>query len=181
MNRDANIPGFVQVGHVVRSHGLEGELKVFFDVSDPQELENLNLVYFRNDRGDFYPARISAIRVEGKGNKISFFVQFEHIADRTKAEALKNHGIFLEAEDAAPFINAEGETDESDSLLDHEVFDDDNEPIGLVIDVMNNPAHPILVVATTSGSRLIPYIDHFVRDTNNGNIYCQNLDELEGI
>lgn len=179
MNQDANTPGFVQVGHVIRSHGLEGELKVFFDVSDPQEVETLDLVYLRNDRGDFYPARITDMRVEGKRNNISFFVQFDHIADRTGAEALKDEGIFLEVEEADPFFSVDSETD--DSLIDHEVFDDNDEPIGLVIDVMNNPAHPILVVATTSGSRLIPFVDHFVKDTRNGNIYCQNLDELEGI
>ncbi|MEQ8524304.1 ribosome maturation factor RimM [Gracilimonas sp.] len=178
MNQDANTPGFVQVGHIERSHGLEGEVKVFFDVDDPQKAENLKLVYLRNERGDFYPARIMDLRVEGKRNKISFFVQFDHIADRTGAEALKSKGIFLETDDAEPFVSAEEEPD--DSLVDHEVYDGD-ESIGLVVDVMNNPAHPILVVATTSGSRLIPYIDHFVKDRRDGNIYCQNLDELEGI
>ena len=178
MNQDANTPGFVQVGHVERSHGLEGEVKVFFDVEDPQAVEELKLVYLRNERGDFYPARIMDFRVEGKRNKISFFVQFDHVADRTDAEALKSKGIFLETEDAEPFIDAETESD--DSLIDHEVYDEE-ESIGLVIDVMNNPAHPILVVATTSGSRLIPYIDHFVKARRDGNIYCQNLDELEGI
>lgn len=179
MNRDANIPGFVQVGHVERSHGLEGELKVFFDVSDPQEIENLKLVYLRNDRGDFYPTRITNLRVEGKRNQISFFVQFDHIADRTGAEALKSKGIFLETDEATPFIAPDAETD--NTLVDHEVIDDQGDSIGLVIDVMNNPAHPILVVATTSGSRLIPYIDHFVKETREGSIYCQNLDQLEGV
>lgn len=179
MNRDANTPDFVQVGHIVRSHGLEGELNVFFDVSDPAEVDDLKLVYLRNERGDFYPARITNLRVEGKRNQLSFFVQFDHIADRTAAEALKNHGIFLEAEHASPFIDAEDTG--QDSLIDHEVFDDDDKSIGLVVDVMENPAHPILVVATTSGSRLIPYIDHFVKNTKDGNIWCQNLDELEGI
>jgi 16S rRNA processing protein RimM len=179
MNRDAITPDFVQVGYVERSHGLEGQLKVFFDVDDPQKVENLTLVYLRNDRGDLITARIVDLRVEGKRNQFSFFVQFDHIADRTSAEALKSKGIFLEVDDAETFVEAETISD--DSLIDYEVFDDQDESIGLVIDVMENPAHPILVVATTSGSRLIPYIDYYVRDTRNGNIYCQNLDELEGI
>lgn len=179
MNRDAITPGFAQVGHVEEAHGLDGFLKVFFDVDDPAKIEDLKLVYLRNDRGDFIPARILDFRVEEKRNQFSFFVQFDHIADRTAAEAIKGKGIFLEAEDAEFFIEADAETD--DSLIDYEVFDDKDEPLGLVIDVMENPAHPILVVATTSGSRLIPYIKHFVRDTRDGNIYCQNLDELEGI
>ena len=179
MNRDAIIPGFKKVGYVEEAHGLDGFLKVFFDVDDPEKVEDLELVYLRNERGDFIPARILDLRVEEKRNQFSFFVQFDHIADRTAAEALKSKGIFLEVEDAESFIETEAETDHS--LIDHEVFDDQDESIGLVIDVMENPAHPILVVATTSGSRLIPYIEHFVRDTRDGNIYCQNLDELEGV
>ncbi len=178
MNQDAITPGFMQVGHVERSQGLEGTLRVFFDVDDPKKVEAIKLVYLRNDRGDFYPARITDVRVEGKRNKISFFVQFDHIADRTTAEALKGRGIFLEAEEAEPFLPAPVES--GDSLVDYEVYDEE-ESFGLVIEVMENPAHPILVVATTSGSRLIPYIDHFVKHTRDGNIYCQNLDELEGI
>ncbi|HBQ58900.1 MAG TPA: 16S rRNA processing protein RimM [Balneolaceae bacterium] len=179
MNRDASTPGFAQVGHVEEAHGLDGVLKVFFDVDDPAKVEDLKLVYLRNDRGDFIPARILDLRVEDKRNQFSFFVQFDHIADRTAAEAMKGKGVFLEADKAEFFIEAEPETD--DSLIDHEVLDDNDDPVGLVIDVMENPAQPILVVATTSGSRLIPYIDHFVRETRDGNIYCQNLDELEGI
>lgn len=178
MNQDAITPGFFQVGHVERSHGLEGEVKVFFDVDDPKKVDELKLVYLRNERGDFYPARIIDFRVEGKRNKISFFVKFDHIADRTGAEALKSKGIYLETDEAEPFVHAEAEAD--DSLVDHEVYDG-KDSIGLVVDVMNNPAHPILVVATTSGSRLIPYIDHFVSETREGSIYCQNLDELEGL
>jgi 16S rRNA processing protein RimM len=179
MDRDASTPAFVQIGHIEEAHGLDGFVKVFFDVDDPAKVESIKLVYIRNDRGDFIPARIIDVWVENKRNQFSFFVQFDHIADRTAAEAVKGKSIFLEVEKAEHFIEAEPESD--NALVDHEVIDDSNEPIGLVIDVMENPAHPILVVATTSGSRLIPYIEHFVRDTRDGNIYCQNLDELEGV
>ncbi len=178
MSQDANTPGFIKVGHVERSHGLEGELKVFFDVDDPAKAEDIQLVYLQNNRGDFYPARIVNMRTEGKRNKFSFFVHFDHIADRNEAETLKGQSIFLETEDAEPFVSSNPEAEHP--LIDHEVYDADI-PIGLVVDVMDNPAHPILVVATTSGSRLIPYIDQFVKDRRDGNIYCQNLDLLEGI
>lgn len=178
MNRDANTPGFVQVGHIERSHGLEGEIKVLFENHDPEVVETLNMVYLRNDRGDLIPARILNFRVEGKKNKHSFFVQFDHIADRSSAESLRGKGIFLETEKAQPFIQTD--EDPEQSLIDCEVYDGKHYE-GIVMDVMNNPAHPILVVATETGSRLIPYVDHFVKETRDRNIICQNLDELEGI
>ncbi|SMO63516.1 ribosome maturation factor RimM [Gracilimonas mengyeensis] len=179
MNRDANTPGFVQVGHVVGTHGMDGELAVFFEAGELSDIEQLNLVYLRNERGDFYPARITNLRVEDKNHNISFFVQLDQIADRTAAEAVKNKGLFLETGNATAFLDPEESAE--DSLMDCEVFDEQNEAIGLVVDVLENPAHPILVVATTSGSRLIPFVEHFVQEHRNGNIYCQNLDDLEGI
>ncbi|MEX0608695.1 MAG: ribosome maturation factor RimM [Balneolaceae bacterium] len=178
MNRDANTPGFVQIGRIIRSQGMNGELRVSLEADYNKAVENLQLVYLRNDRGDFYPARISNIRAEGKGNSISFFVQFEHIADRSSAEKLKDHGIFLETKNATDFIQKEPE---KSSYIDHEVFDDQNNAVGLVVDVMENPAHPILVVATTSGTRLIPFVEHYVTKVSDQNIYCQNLEQLEGI
>ncbi|MEX0720529.1 MAG: ribosome maturation factor RimM [Balneolaceae bacterium] len=177
MNRDANTPGFVQIGQIIRPQGMSGEVKAVFEAEAAGSVEELDLVYLRNERGDFYPARISKLRVEGKGKNISFFVQFEHIADRNSAEALKNRGLFLETRNAPGFITAPKEN----SLMDHEVIDEHNASVGLVVDVMDNPAHPILVVATTSGTRLIPFVDHYVTEVSDQNIYCQNLDQLEGV
>ena len=180
MTQDANTSPFVQIGHIVRSQGLKGELKVLFDSESPENIEQLSMVYLRNDRGDFYPCRIASLRVEGKGNKISFFVQFDHIADRTSAEALKNRALFVEQKVASALFN---ESDEEDTLLDYEVLNDQNESIGLVIDFMDSGAQIVLTVATTSGSLLIPLVDEFVVKVNHETkvIRCHNLEILEGL
>ena len=180
MIQEANTPPFVQVGHIVRSQGLKGELKVLFETESPEIVGQLSMVYLRNERGDFYPCRIANLRVEGKGNKISFFVQFDHIADRTSAEALKNRALFVEQQIASALFS---ETDEEDTLLDYEVLNDQNESIGLVIDVMDSGAQILLTVATTSGSLLIPFVDEYVVEVNHEMkmVRCQNLKQLEGL
>ena len=96
MIEGANTSPFTQIAHIARSQGLKGELKVLFEIDSVEAIEQILVVYLRSDRGDFYPCRIANLRVEGKGNKISFFVQFENIADRTSAEALKNKAVFIE-------------------------------------------------------------------------------------
>lgn len=169
--------GFTQIGFILQSHGLDGELKVSFETDSPEAVEDLKLVYLRNDRGDFYPARITDTRPDDKRDSFTFFVQFDHIADRTAAEDLKNKALFLETKDAEAFIGGQAE----DELIDCEIRNEDDEYIGLVTDLMENPAHPILVVATTSGSLLIPCVDHYVTDVRDQVIYCQNLDQLEGL
>ncbi len=181
MNQAANTSNpFSQIGIIVRSQGLKGEFKVSFETDNPQLVEELKMVYLRNDRGDFYPCRITNIRVEGKGNKQSFFVQFDHIADRNSAESLKNRVIFLETDKASAFFE---ESEDQDSLIDFEVMGDSGESLGLVIDEMDNGAHLIIVVATTSGSFMIPVVDEYILniDTNNKSIYCQNLNLLEDL
>lgn len=178
MPEDANTPGLIQIGRIQRLHGLEGELIIHIDDEFLGIVDEIEIVYLRNERGDFYPARISELREEGKRSINSFFVQFEHIADRNSAERLKGHGLYLEN-------SAVSELEQTHipehKLLDHEVLDEDNNTIGLVVDVMDNPAHPILVVATTSGTLLIPYVEQYVTDVRDQNIYCQNLDQLEGL
>lgn len=180
MIQDANTSPFVQVGHIVRSQGLKGELKVLFETESPEIVEHLSMVYLQNERGDFYPCRIANLRVEGKGNKISFFVQFDHIADRTSAEALKNRALFVDLKVAETLFNNDHE---EDTLLDYEVLNNRNEHIGLVIDFMDSGAQTVLTVATTSGSLLIPLVDEFVVEVNHETkvIRCQNLEILEGL
>lgn len=181
MDQAANTSNpFTQIGIIIRSQGLKGECKVSFETGDTHLVEELQMVYLRNDRGDFYPCRISNIRVEGKGNKQSFFVQFDHIADRNSAESLKNRAVFIETDKAAAFFD---EPEDQDSLIDFEVFDNSDESLGLVIDEMDNGAHLIIVVATSSGSLMIPVVEEYVLNIDNENrsIYCQNLNLLEDL
>ena len=180
MNQGANTSPFTQIGHIARSHGLNGELKINFETENPEALESLEMVYLRNDRGDFYPCRISNLRVEGKGNSISFFVQFDHIADRNAAELLSKRALFIETEKADALLQ---ESPADDDLMDFEVLDENSNSIGLVIDYMDSGAQVVITVATTSGSLLIPVVDEYVLeiDENQRTIQCQNLNLLEDL
>ena len=180
MNQDANTNPFTQIGLIARSHGLKGELKVLFENEDPIALEELNMVYLRNERGDYFPARVREIRCQEKGNKFSFFVQFEHIADRASAEALRNRGIFLETEKAEEFLTA---YEPEDSVLNYDVYDSNNQHFGIITDILENLAQDTLVIAGKSGTILVPFVDQFVVsiDDENEAVICQNLDLLEGL
>jgi len=180
MNQEANIQPFTIIGRVDRSHGLHGEVKVIFEFDNPEILDDVVVVYLRNDRGDYFPARISEIRTEEKGNVVSFFVQFEHIADRSAAEGLKNSGVYLETDTAKRLIPDE---DEVESLLHYDVYDTDGEHIGVVMDIINNSMQTILSISTTSGSVLVPLVPQYVVEENFEEefIICQNLEELGGL
>lgn len=177
MNQDANTQPFTLIGRVDRSHGLYGEVKIIFEFDEPEILQDIIVVYLRNERGDYFPARISEIRTEEKGKVISFFVQFEHIADRTAAERLKNSGVYLETEIANKLIPDDIEVT---SLLHYDVYDTDGEHIGVVMDIITNSMQSILNVSSNSGSLLIPYVNHYVVEENHKeeSVICQNLNNL---
>ncbi len=167
---------FVEVGRIIRSHGLDGELKVEFEYNNEEALSQITMMYLRNERGDFFPARVKNTRVEGKGNKLSFFVQFEHIADRTSADALKNRALFLEPELAGLFL-----AEEEISYLHFDVYDEQDQHVGIVTDVLESPAQLTLVVASPDcGNLLVPFVDQYIKevDEENERMSCRNLELL---
>lgn len=178
MNQEANTQPFTKIGQIARSHGLKGELKVDLDFNDPEFLNEVTLVYLQNDRGDYFPARVSGFRVEKKGSNNSFFVQFDHIADRSAAEALRGRRIFAETSLAETIL-----TDESEelSLVDFRIIDEHENEIGFVLDVMDIPGNNLISVSTGRFELLIPLVDEYVNsiDWDDQTIYCQHLNRLE--
>lgn len=177
MNQEANILPFTLVGRVDRSHGLDGEVKIIFEFDNPEILNEITVVYLRNERGDYFPARIKDVRTEEKRNEISFFVHFEHIADRTAAEELKNSGVYLETDLANTLIP---DVEETNSLLHFDVYNTNGEHIGIVMDIIENSMQSILNVSSNNGSLLIPNVSHYVVKENfeEESVICQNLEEL---
>tara|TARA_R110002124_G_scaffold287339_1_gene473408 strand:- start:7046 stop:7588 length:543 start_codon:yes stop_codon:yes gene_type:complete len=180
MNQDANIQPFTLIGRVDRSHGLHGEVKIIFEFDNLENLKEIAVVYLRNDRGDYFPARISEIRTEEKRNEISFFVQFEHIADRSAAEGLKNSGVYLETDLAEKLIPKK---EEASGVLHFDVYDTEGEHVGVVMNIIANAMQSILNVSTSSGTLLIPHVPQYVVEENfeEESIICQNLEELGGL
>lgn len=168
---------FFEVGHIARSHGLKGEVKIDFILDDPSLIQSLNLVYLKNVRGDFEPTRIADIREESRGQHITFFVKFEHIVDRSSADALKNASLYIEQSQAGDWKNYEKEG----SLDGYQVFDESGNPIGVVSDVLETAAHPILVIDQDTDSLMVPFVDEFIVSVDDENecITCQNLDQFE--
>lgn len=165
------------IGHIVRSHGVHGEVVINPEFETPQLFENIDLVRIENTRGDLVPARIESVRVQDKKNRLSFFVKFEHVTDRTGAEEIKNSAVYANRDEV------EGLTDLTDELIDLSSFDvvSNGKKYGTVEMVMDNPAHPILKVVTEDREQLlIPVVDEYVIafDEENHVIECQNLDQL---
>jgi len=172
---------FTEIGRVVRPQGLHGEVKISLTHANPEFITENSLVYLRNPRGDFLPARIALVRPEKPERNNSFFVQFEHIDDRSSAEKIVSSGIFVDAK-IGPSLKEETDAD-SQNYTNYNVFDESGAEIGFVTDVIYTPAHPVLIIQKDSGQLMVPAVDEFIQETNQKSrtIYCKNLDQFDGV
>lgn len=181
MKKGAGTPPFTQIGFIAQSHGLKGGLRIVFEDSFVHTAENLELVYLRSERGDYFPARIAEIQRQEKGNNFLFFVHFDHIADKTAADSLRNRAVYLRTEEAEMLSEESG--DDVQSVVHFDVYDHKNEYYGVITDVLEHPAQDVLVIAGKNGEVLVPAVDFYVLriDEEQEAVFCQNLNLLEDI
>ena len=169
---------FVEIGRVGRPRGLEGVVRFMPNDNFVDDLfDRADLFYMKNERTDLVPSRIDSVHVETKRNQQTFFVKFDMIADRTDAETAQNKAVFLKADVFDEVVDVD--TDEDESFIGYTI-QYDGEEFGKVLDVILNPAHPILEVKHGAGTILIPMVDEYVDETDldKGIISCINLDQL---
>lgn len=171
---------YLMIGHIARSHGVKGDVLLISEVYAPQLFDEIDLVHIQNTRGDLVPARIESFRVQEKNNRLSFFVKFEHISDRNQAEELKSCLVYVLREKAETLVDG----DETIDYTEFEVLDDQDNNIGVITSIIENPAHPILEVITNDQEKLlIPFVDEYILsvDEDHSIIYCQNLEQLTNL
>lgn len=166
---------FAEIGRIGRPKGLDGLVRFM-----PNELFNAgifdqtDLFYIRNERSDLIPIRMEEFQTDSKKHQLSFFVKFDMITNRSEAEASMNKAIFSEKALISKFLQPEMD---EESLIGYTLYWDGVE-FGSILDVLENPAHPILEVKHDVGTVLIPQVDEFIErvDHHEKVIHGKNLD-----
>jgi 16S rRNA processing protein RimM len=149
----------LEVGRVVKPHGLQGEVVVVAITNRPE----------RFDAG----ARLWVDGVErailsSRPHQDRWLLRFDEVPDRTAAEGLR--GAVLTAE---PLDEAPGGEVWVHEVVGAEVVDRAGAPIGVVTSVEANPAHDLLVL---EGGTLVPMV--FVVEQHPGRVVVDLPDGL---
>ncbi|SMO36543.1 ribosome maturation factor RimM [Fodinibius sediminis] len=166
-----------KIGYIARSHGVGGDVLMISEIYAPTLFDSLDLVWIENARGDLVPARIESVRVQEKNNRLSFFVKFEHVTDRTQADALKQFSVYARHDQVDHLLQQE---DETMDMTSYEIWVDHTR-VGSVEEVIPNPAHPILRIRMHDQQQLlVPLVEEYVTavDEERQQIQCQNLEQL---
>lgn len=148
----------IVIGKIVGSFGIKGEMKIYPLTNDWSILERFKrFFYLKNDK--LIDLKVESLRVQNK-TIVAKIVGFSRIED---VEALKNIELLVYKKDLPDLSSDEYYVYE---LIGMDVFTDDKEPLGKIIDVMETGAHNIYVVSDGVKEVLLPSIDQVVLERN---------------
>lgn len=146
----------LQVGVITSPHGVRGEAKVYPTTDDPQRFKKLKQVYL--DRGN----GMERLHITGvKFLKQMVILKFAEFDTPEQIDLLRKKSILVAREDAVPLGADEYFIAD---LIGMQVFTEDGEKFGEIIDVMETGANDVYVVDSVScGQVLIPAIKECIR------------------
>ncbi|MFH1834083.1 MAG: ribosome maturation factor RimM [bacterium] len=153
-------PEWIEVGRVSRPHGVRGELRVRPDSDNPERFAPGSTLHARSERpgmvGSRPDERIPLIVETVRGDGSFPIVGFQGVLERDAAQALC--GYVLEVRSSELPELGEDEYYPFD-LVGLEARDTGGRVVGRVTDVVESPAHALLVISDGSAQEImIPFV-----------------------
>lgn len=145
----------LEVGKIINTHGLKGEVKIATWTDSPDVFEDIEYVIIKSKKGDI-TLNVAGVKYQ-KNNIIVKFRELERIED---AEPLKNSVLYVPREMLGEL--PEGVYYIAD-LIGLEVFDDEGHKIGVIADVFSTGANDVYDIKREGQKNLLlPAIDDVV-------------------
>ena len=147
----------LEVGQIVNTFGIKGEVKVTPFTNDMKRFDDLKKVYVTSKK-DSKLYKVESVRY----HKNMVLLKLEGIHNPEDAEMLKNSYLEIDREDAIPL--EEGTYFIAD-LIGLEVYSDEGNLLGKVEDIYNTGSNDIYVVKDELGKQiLLPGIKDVIKD-----------------
>ncbi|BDF67935.1 ribosome maturation factor RimM [Oscillospiraceae bacterium] len=145
---------FLEVGEIVNTHGIKGEVKIMPWADSPEFLCQFDTLYL-----DGKPVRLRSVRT----NKTLVLASLEGVDTVEAAMRLKGKVLSI---DRTGVVLPEGRHFLAD-LMGLTVLDAaTGEELGVIQDILTPPAHEVYVVGGKGKEYMIPAVDAFLAETN---------------
>lgn len=153
---------YVNVGKIVNTHGIKGEVRVISDTDFPEERyqPGAELIWLGNDESD----RLTLTVASHRQHKQFDLVKFESYPTINEAESLVGGTLNVTEADLA--------TLDDDTFYWHDIvgltaYDEAGTEIGQVKEILSSGANDVWVISRRGQKDLLlPYIDEVVKDVN---------------
>lgn len=144
----------IRTAKIINTRGLKGECKLYSYTDDPAHRFKPGRVLYL-DEGKKHSLKVLRYS-ESKG---FIYVFFQDVDSIEKAELLKGKSLYIPVEDLP-----EPEEDEFyyHELMDCEVFNEEKEYLGKVVDILETGPSLVLRVQSESENFLLPFVNQFV-------------------
>ena len=149
--------GLLEVGQVVNSYGIKGYLKVVPLVDKKEQFESLKKVYIENKKS-FQTLRIQDV----KYSKNLVLLKIEGIDTIEQALVLKNTYLLADRKDIPLEEGAHFIVD----LIGIEVWTDEGENLGTLMEVLQPGANDVYVIKKEEKEILLPAIPEVIKQVN---------------
>ncbi|MGV3505183.1 MAG: ribosome maturation factor RimM [Adhaeribacter sp.] len=150
-----NIDACYQLGYIVRTHGVKGQVVAFFDVDYPEDYEELESVFLLLG-GKLVPFFIDSLELQPDGRII---IRFEDVASIAEAEKLKGTPLYLP-------LNNLPELGEDQfyyhEVIGYQVVDQTLGELGIIKDVYEMPHQDLMGMEYKGVEVLIPLQDELI-------------------
>lgn len=164
---------YLEIGQIVNTNGLKGILKVKPFTDDITRFEKLKTIYIQK-ANELIEFKIEKVRY----SKNMVLLKLEGIDDINEAEKYRNFYIKIDRKDA---IELEENSYFIIDIIGSEVFTDENNLLGKVIDILQTGSNDVYVVKDDKGKEiLLPAIEDVIKDVDikNKKIIVHLLDGL---
>lgn len=159
----------IEIGQIVNTHGIKGEIKVMPLCDDISMLLDFKEVYLDNQKIAVKSARIH------KNTALLFLENFNTIND---SEKLKNKFLYVDKS----LIKLDENSNFIVDIIGCSVFDKTtNSVLGIITDILTPPSHDIYVIETSELKQiLIPVVPQFVInvDTDGKKVIVKTIDGM---
>lgn len=144
-----------KIGRLQKSHGIKGEITLFFDESAYADIETE--FYFLDIESIFVPFLIEEITITGE---TAGRVKFEDIDDETSASRFSNIEIYIRRDDLPEL--ADSTAAGWNYLVGFSVFDQNNSELGTIDHVDTSTINNLFILKNGDDELLIPATEDFI-------------------
>lgn len=147
---------FKRIGYVGKPVGLKGMFLLYDICIDADTIRSLKYIYIGH--GDAPDDVMELEETSRQGDRIG--LKLAGISSRKEAESRLHAAVFASLSELGDTAE---DTEENVPLIGFDVLAKEG-PVGVVTEILDSPAHPILVIRRTDGGELLlPQVDEFVR------------------
>ena len=145
----------IPLGKIIKPHGVKGELKVFLYNDRSSTLKEGLYIWFKLDEKF---VKYSVINLRGVTKK-SQILKIKEVDTFDKAMMISKKEFFVSRND---FEELDENSFYLNDLIGCDVFDEKNQSLGKILDVLNFPANDVLLISYEDREIMVPFVEDFI-------------------